>query len=1044
MAPQQKVGFLARSIFDDLLQSARSRRDDGPRGGRDDDRDRRPPAPANPLLGSLNLSTGPQTPNPVENFQTEISASVRIGGKLFILSSGGGSTLQVTDATNPALPGAPAVAPQRISFAGYNSQSVATKGNLVAVALSPIDYATNGGKGLVRFYRLAGDGSVTVLRDVEVGYLPDSIAFNGDGTKLVIANEGEPIAGYGTDPLNPSKGDPIGSIGIIDIKGMPGRRAFTYTDLTFAGLTLPSGIRISGPPGTSQLTDIEPEYVSILGKYAYVTLQENNGVAKVNLEGRTIEKIFALGAVDFSKQLVDLTDRDASGAGFKPMIGQPYEGLRQPDGIAAYRVGGRDYFITANEGDARDYPGYLDEARGSGADRVKRLKDDATVGAPDRITTFGGRSISLFDADTGALLWDSGNILQTIAVAAGVYDDGRSDDKGVEPEGVVVAKLRGRTYAIVSTERTTSSLLAVFDVTDPAASRFVTSTVIPGSLSPEGLKVIKADESTTGRDLLVVSNEVSNTLNVLDLQALIAAPPVAGAGAFKGTMLKDVAGGAELRINSLITNGEVTAGLTPFSTPYTPTGLFDGLGAYANGDGTYTLLVNSELGAAVGYQYTAEGLTGPVTGARISKFIVDIDTDDRAANGFQSKILRGGLAYDKVIGADTNGFDRFCSGALVQANSFGSGLGFADRLYLAGEESSAASYPGAPAGGAFYALDVANDDLYEVPGFGRAGFENATLINTGSANTVAVLLFDDSAAPLYLWVGNKTAGGFLERNGLAAANGSLYAWKPTSLPDANGSAGADTADLNAVALSTPVAGRWVKLGTGTDVSALSAVELRTLALGKGAQQFQRIEDGDVNPSNGQQVVFNTTGGSGADLYGNVQTIDFMGAFAANGTLAPTGSSTLRVIYDADRLVNPAEGIRSPDNLAWSADGSIYIQEDRSVAPSSFATQEASIWKLNPTSLDPLTGQALTSRWAQIDRSAVPGAYGQSDGAPLDAGNWESSGIIDVSSIYGAAPGSFFLADVQAHSLTGGNLGGGSGYLVEGGQLVLIEQRPDLF
>ena len=78
-----------------------------------------------------------------------------------------------------------------------------------------------------------------------------------------------------------------------------------------------------------------------------------------------------------------------------------------------------------------------------------------------------------------------------------------------------------------------------------------------------------------------------------------------------------------------------------------------------------------------------------------------------------------------------------------------------------------------------------------------------------------------------------------------------------------------------------------------------------------------------------------------------------------------------------------------------------------------------------------------SRWAQIDRSAVPSSYGQSDSATSDIGNWESSGMLDVSSIYGSAPGRFFLSDVQAHSLTNGNLVG-SHYLNEGGQINLIQ------
>ncbi|MCP9775466.1 choice-of-anchor I family protein [Cyanobium sp. WAJ14-Wanaka] len=966
-----------------------------------------------------------------------------ISNNAYIVSSGGGSTLQVTDASNPNS----LTLLARESFGGnYVSQAVAAFGNLVAVALAPGNYSTSAGKGLVRFYKLGTDGSLSFVEDVEVGYLPDSIAFNDQGTKLVIANEGEPTINYSIDRP--------GSIGIIDIEGFTGRQSFSYTDLGFAGLTLPAGIRISGTAGTTQANDIEPEYVSILGNYAYVTLQENNGVAKVNLATNRIENIFALGAVDFKTQLVDLTDRDNSADNnsiFKPLLGQNYEGLRQADGIAAYRVDGKEYFVTANEGDTRDYGTFLDEVRGSGnANRVKRLTDDASVGSKDRITTFGSRSISIFDAVSGALLWDSGNSLQTIAVAAGIYDDLRSDDKGVEPEGVVVAQLNGRSYAIVSMERTTKSMLAVFDVTVPSAVSFVTSAVIAGSISPEGLEVVEARNSPTGRDQLIVSNEVSNTLNVFDLQTLIASSPVAGAGTFASTMLKDVAGGPTLKISSLITNGEFTNSTAPGSV-FVPPGIFDGQGAYSNGDGTYTVLVNHEVSASAGYAYTAEGLNASVTGSRISRFIVDIDADDNAQNGFQSRIVSGDLAYDKVIGNDTDGLDRFCGANLVEANSFGAGRGFADRIFLTGEEVFGAG------GGAFYALDTANSDLHQVKAFGKGTWESATAIDTGSVNTVAVLLFDDDKAPLRLWVGQKTAGGFLERNGLAEANGVLYTFVPTALAETgvDNTSGPDSDDLKALALGASLAGSWVKIEKPADKASyfdLSDAEIRNLTIGLGALQFSRIEDGEVNPLNGQQAAFNTTGTkdfSNGDLYGNVYTLSFANAFGADGRLASAGSSSLRIIYDADRLADPTTGLRNPDNLTWSADGRLYLQEDRAngggldIANGNFGTQEASIWKLNPSGpIDPITG-ALAERWAQIDRTAIPTAYGQTQPAYTNAdsngiGNWESSGIIDVSKIYGAAPGSFFLANVQAHSLGGGNING-SGYLVEGGQIDLIQQ-----
>jgi len=1000
-------------------------------------------ASAVPLKGSLNLTPAGLSG---EQFQSEISAVAVADGQRFTVSSGGGGTLQISTAS--ILPAAAPELLERLTYGNapvavspnqvaWNSQSVASFGSLVAVALSPSDYSTNAGRGVVRFYRANADGVLTFLQEVSVGYLPDGIAFNSTGTKLVVANEGEPTTNYAIDRE--------GSIGIISITRPLGRPSFSYTELGFSGLTLPSGVRVSGPAGTTQATDIEPEYVAVNGNFAYVTLQENNAVAKVNLTTNNIVSIFALGSVDFSKQLVDISDRDGvipsgsttPGQLIKPVFGNNVLGLRMPDGIAAFNLGSKSYFITANEGDGREYGSYSDEVRRAGpGNRLKTLSELSA--AP--FTAFGSRSISLFDASNGALRWDSGNTLQSVAIAQGVYDDTRSDDKGTEPEGVVTATLNGRTYAIVGTERTTKSMLAVFDVTDPTKVSFVTSAVLPASLSPEGLAVVQGASSPSGKPMLVVSNEVSNTLDYLDLQELVNSKGV-NAGAFGKTMLKDVAGGDKLTIRSLLTNGEVVNGLTAGSSVYTPAGIFDGMGAYDNNDGTYSLLVNHELGSSSGYQYQVQVKAGSaalttqtVTGGRISRFVVAKDLDGNAANGFQSGMLAGGLAYSQVISPNASfslgsGISRFCSASLSPAGQFG-GRGFVDRLYLAGEETS---------NGRFFALDpTGSGKLYHVPAFGLGGWESAVQVDTGNANTVATMLFDDTSGTsnyLYMWVGTKTAGSrdLLARNGIGAGNGSLYAWKADTI--ANTPAG-----VAGVALNTAIAGSWVNLGTGTQIAALAtASDLRTLASNAGAMKFTRIEDGDVGPS-GKQVAFTTTGGSGTDLYGNVQVLDLSNSFATNGLLATGANTSMKVVVDADRLTGtrPLNDLRNPDGLAWSGNF-LYVQEDRSVpagtAAGNFGSQEASIWKV-----DAITG--TKQRWAQIDRTAVPTAYGQSDSAPTDIGNWESSGVFDVSAMYGASTGSYFLADVQAHSLTNGNIVG-SHYLTEGGQIDLIQVAPPL-
>ncbi|MEB3333772.1 MAG: alkaline phosphatase PhoX [Cyanobacteriota bacterium] len=999
-------------------------------------------------LARLNLSLSERAPGVfVEELQTEISTVVVVGGQRFTLSSGGGATMQVVRSTHPAATG-PSLE-QRLSYGPspnavprdsqpWVSQAVASFGSLVAVALAPRDYSTSGGRGLVRFYRMGADGHLTALRDVEVGYMPDGLAFNSTGTMLVVANEGEPTNDY---QINGVSVDRPGTIGLIAIGGTAGKETFTYSELGFDGVALPSGVRISGKSGLStQATDIEPESVTVLGRHAYVTLQENNAVAKVNLATRAIERVFALGAVDFSSQLVDISDQDGVNNSrlIKPVLGNTVSGLRMPDGIAAFTLlpeggfaRGKDYFLTANEGDGREWGSFSDEVRRHTglSSRLKTLADDAT--AP--YTAFGSRGISLFDADSGSLVWDSGTTLQSVAIAAGVYDDSRSDDKGVEPEGIAVALVNGRTYAIAGLERTTRSMLVVFDVTTPATPSLVTTVVLPDSLSPEGLTVVEANRSATGSPQLVVSNEVSNTLDYLDLPTLINSVGIGMAGSFAMPMLKDWAGGSTLRITALITNGEVTNGLAPGSSAYAAPGIFDGMGAYDNGDGTITLLVNHELGANDGYQMTTQGLNANVNGARISRFVIAKDIDGNAANGLQARVLSGGLAYNEVRSSDPGfargGFSRFCSANLSDPFQFGGGRGFVDRLYLVGEESGS---------GRFFALDTANGELHHLPALGRGGWESAVAVNTGSANTVALMLFDDTSGTanyLYLWVGTKdpSSSDLLRRNGLATSSGGLYAWKAETINTPTG--------LAAIPLNSSVSGPWEWLGSGDQIAALpTAAALRALAQGRGAMEFIRIEDGDVDPVSGQQVAFNTTGGSAGDLYGNTNVIDLSSAFTADGVLRTTpGTSSLRVIVDGDRVTGVArqEGVRNPDNIAWGRNGKVYIQEDRSLlggtADGRFGSQEASIWEV-----DPLTG--ITNRWAQIDRSAVPVAYGQSDSLPADIGNWESSGVIEVSHLFGAPAGSVFLTNVQAHSLTNGSLNGPS-YLVEGGQIQLIQVMP---
>ena len=445
---------------------------------------------------------------------------------------------------------------------GNGVNSVAVAGGIVAVAVQA-DPATEPGSVVL----FGTDG--TFLNDLEVGALPDAVAFSPDGRTLVVANEGEPDDEYAVDPE--------GSISIIDLEG--GAAAATVRTLGFgdfdaggprAAEIAEQGVRVFGP-GASVAQDLEPEFVAVApdGRTAYVSVQENNALAVVDLEAGTLSLV-GLGYKNhaLAGNALDPSNRDGGVA----ISTWPVYGMYQPDGIAAYEVGGETYVFTANEGDARDYDGFSEEVRvgdlaleAGAIPDAAFLQDDARLGRLrvtdqlgdvdadgdfEALFAYGARSFSIHDAD-GARVWDSGDdierqIARLVAEGAlpqdafgatndenGSFDD-RSDDKGPEPEGVVVGEVDGRTFAFVGLERI--SAIIVYDVSDveaPTYAGFLSNrdysveAALPdgstnpavGDLGPEGLVFIPPADSPTGQALLVVSNEVSGTLSVWALGA---------------------------------------------------------------------------------------------------------------------------------------------------------------------------------------------------------------------------------------------------------------------------------------------------------------------------------------------------------------------------------------------------------------------------------------------------------------------------------------------------------------------------------------------
>jgi YVTN family beta-propeller protein len=450
--------------------------------------------------------------------------------------------IDFSDPANPAL-----LTPIDISALGAIN-SVAIYDGIVAAAIENNDKQM---PGLVAFYNTDG----TLLSQVTVGALPDMVVFTPDGQTVLTANEGEPSSDY----LN----DPEGSVSIIDLSGGVG--SVTQANVSTADFTSFNGleavlrsqnIRIFGP-NASAAQDLEPEYIAISpdGSTAYVTCQENNALVVVDIATATVSDLIPLGLKDHSLPGNGLDAEDRSEQ--IRLANYPIFGMYMPDAIASYEVAGTTYLVTANEGDAREYDAYEEEDRLGDLDLDPTAFPDADLlqesigrltvtlangdtdgdGDYDAIWAYGARSFSIWNGSTGALVYDSGDELEQIIAADPKFGPffnstndelelkNRSDNKGPEPEGVVVGAINQKQYAFIGLERIGGVM--VYDVTDPAAPFFVDyasgrdTASDTGDLAPEGLVLIPNAQSPDGKYYLVVANEVSSTLSIFEVMGVM-------------------------------------------------------------------------------------------------------------------------------------------------------------------------------------------------------------------------------------------------------------------------------------------------------------------------------------------------------------------------------------------------------------------------------------------------------------------------------------------------------------------------------------------
>lgn len=508
------------------------------------DNDYLAPTPSNELQMSLltSFSNGAEGTN-----SAEIVAFDSTSFRLYIANSIGGK-LDIVDFSNPAAPSL-LNSVSMTPYGGINSLTVYN--GIVAAAVENTDPQANGS---VVFF----DGNGAFLNQVTVGAMPDMITFNRDYTKIVVACEGEPKTDYSVDPE--------GSIAIVDLT--PGIAALTNTNVSIAGFTAyngqeatlrSQGIRIFGP-GSSAAQDFEPEYITIAddNQTAYVSLQENNAMAVVNLATATVTEIRPLGLMDYSSgNGMDASDQ-TSGIFISSI---PVKGAFMPDALAHATIGGQEYIFSANEGDAREYTAVTDVARLSATSLDATAFPDQTIlksnqflgrlnvlqatgdtdsdGDKDEIHTLGTRSFSIWNAATGALVFDSKDLIEQITsshptlsglfnasnTSGTVVSKNRSDDKGPEPEGVATAFINGNHYLFVSLERVGGVLIFNIDnPSEPVYSGYYNNRTVATNgpdRGAEGIIYIPATASPNNHDIVILANEVSSTLSVFQVNTCV-------------------------------------------------------------------------------------------------------------------------------------------------------------------------------------------------------------------------------------------------------------------------------------------------------------------------------------------------------------------------------------------------------------------------------------------------------------------------------------------------------------------------------------------
>ncbi len=385
--------------------------------------------------------------DPAAETVAEIS-TVTPEGNTLIYTDAAGKRVGFLDIEDPAKPvGLGTLSLEELGDADDQPTSVAAIGEFVLVVIDTTGGDFPNPSGRVDVVRVADR---TRVHSIDLGGQPDSIAISKDGAFAAIAMENQRDEEF--TPPGGEEGDlpqpPTGFVQLIDLEGAP---------TTWTPRKVDFDVEAARQAGLDTPEDLEPEYVSINSRgQVAVSMQENNGIAIIDGATGQVQKIFSAGTQ--SVQGID-TKED----GTIDQTGSISDLPREPDSIGWI---GDDHLATANEGDWKG----------------------------------GTRGWTVFDANTGDVVWDAGNSFEQLAVRTGMHIESRAEKKGTEAEGLAITDIGGTPTALISSER--SNFVAVYDVSDPTAPQF--RQILPTTPGPEGILPIPS------RNLLAISSEADD------------------------------------------------------------------------------------------------------------------------------------------------------------------------------------------------------------------------------------------------------------------------------------------------------------------------------------------------------------------------------------------------------------------------------------------------------------------------------------------------------------------------------------------------------